>query len=246
VTGSPQPLDKLALPLANRVAGLPDAQEIGGNVPPLSEGVIEAAFDAMKRGETHYTDRPGILPLRQAAADRIKKQSSVEISPKDITITCDATEARFIAIKILAERDSVVFVPGDWTPVMGAVVLADSTIVAEVSVPDAVSVAYVTPDDDETILRDVLPTLPKAWIVWDVSSAKNQTSFHPAQIVPASRVVTIDGLASELPGWRIGWMAGSEVAERLRSLKQNMTICATSVAQWAAVELLNEMHKESR
>jgi aspartate/methionine/tyrosine aminotransferase len=52
-------------------------------------------------------------------------------------------------------------------------------------------------------------------------------------------VVVIGGLDDVLPGWRVGWLAGSEVAEKLRSLKQSMTICTTSVSQWAAVALMN-------
>ena len=48
----------------------------------------------------------------------------------------------------------------------------------------------------------------------------------------------VGGLDEQMPGWRVGWMAGSQAVEKLRSFKQSMTICATSVSQWAAVEMM--------
>ena len=72
-----------------------------------------------------------------------------------------------------------------------------------------------------------------------MSLATARPDFHPAQNEKlAARVVTIDSLSHRMAGWRVGWMAGSEAALRLRARKQAITICTTSVSQWAGLELL--------
>ena len=43
-------------------------------------------------------------------------------------------------------------------------------------------------------------------------------------------MVTINSLSDRLAGWRLGWMAGSEAALRLRAGKQAITICTTAVS----------------
>jgi len=75
------------------------------------------------------------------------------------------------------------------------------------------------------------------WSVYDLSVAATAATFHPAQNEKlASRVVTINSLSADLAGWRLGWMAGSAAALRLRAGKQAITICTTAVSQWAGLE----------
>jgi aspartate/methionine/tyrosine aminotransferase len=75
-----------------------------------------------------------------------------------------------------------------------------------------------------------------------VSGGAGDSGFHPAQNADlAARVVTIGSLSAYIPGWRMGWMAGSEMAGKLRAYKQSMTICSTSVSQWAALGLVETL-----
>jgi aspartate/methionine/tyrosine aminotransferase len=76
------------------------------------------------------------------------------------------------------------------------------------------------------------------WIIWDTSGSGG-TGFHPAQNPKlAGRVVTIGSFSDRMPGWRVGWMAGSDQAKQLRAYKQSLTICSTSISQWAALGLV--------
>jgi len=230
----------LSRPLAKRVVGLPEPA-VRQTAPDIPDNVIGAAVDALKRGETHYTDRPGILPLRTLASDRLRERCGVEVKPKDITITCGTTEARFVALKVLAKPGSQIVCPGDPSRIVGIAPLIGATLVESDDDPAAVSVLYLTPDDDpQTVDRLLAQVIARGWwMIWDMSYAGRESHFHPGQqpeLLP--RVTTIDGLAAEMPGWRVGWIAGSEMAERLRSFKQSMTICSTSVSQWAAVEMM--------
>jgi DNA-binding transcriptional MocR family regulator len=105
--------------------------------------------------------------------------------------------------------------------------------------PVSISLAYLTPTDAqpqvETLLRQAITH--DWWVLWDISQTE-ETTFHPA-LNPAitPRVATVGSFSAWMPGWRVGWMAGSEKVEKLRAYKQSMTICSTSVAQWAALGL---------
>jgi hypothetical protein len=231
----------LSRPLARRVAAIPAPAETPITAPVIPERVIQAAVDALVRGETHYTDRPGILPLRSLVSERLKADYGVEISPKDITITCGATEARFVALKVLAKPGTRIVCPGSQDRISGAAHLIEAEIVPRVGAPRAVSVLYLTPDDDQHIVDELLGRVMAHgwWVIWDMEAPGHRAVFHPGQhpeLLP--RITTIDGLAEQMPGWRVGWLAGSEMAERLRAFKQSMTICTTSVSQWAAVEMM--------
>ena len=235
MTGGPQTLSR---PLAARVADLPDPPE----PPPgrdLPEAVIEAAVAALDAGKTHYTDRPGILPLRAMVVEQLKASFGLELSPDEVTITCGATEARFVAIKKLVPPGARMVCPGDAAPIAGAAQLAGATIVSHVDSPEGVSAVYLTPADP---LAAVEPLLALAgargwWVIWDTSGGAGG-AFHPARLGDlAPQVVTLGSFSDRLPGWRMGWMAGSRMSGPLRAYKQSMTICSTSISQWAALGL---------
>jgi aspartate/methionine/tyrosine aminotransferase len=231
------PPQTLARPLAARVSDLPEPIHHTDN-PTLPEAVIARAVQAMHDGHTHYTDRPGILPLRTLAVDTLGKQYGIEMSPDEVTITCGATEARFVALKQLAKKGTTVLCAGDGEAIKSAGELLGVDIVGArhvLPLPENVSVLYITPNDDRSLLEAAAQN--GWWIIYDVSEGIIG-DFHPAQNPAlAPKTVTIGSLSRELPGWRVGWMAGSEMANKLRAFKQSMTICTTSVSQWAALGL---------
>lgn len=72
--------------------------------------VRQAAKDALDAGETHYTVRPGIDPLRRAVAEKLARENDIAVHPKrEVLITCGEQEALFVALHVLIERgDEVV------------------------------------------------------------------------------------------------------------------------------------------
>jgi aspartate aminotransferase len=230
----------LTHPLAARVAGLPDLVENTHN-PPIAEGVIEAAIQALKDGKTHYTDRPGILGLRKRVTEYLQRHFNVTLKPDEVTITCGATEARFVVIKRLVKSDGVIVCAGDNSSIQGAAQLVGAGI-TRVSSTENIRLLYATPNDDVAVLKPLLEAAAsyKWWVVWDVSH-KTANNFHPAQDTAlASKVISIGSFSDSMPGWRVGWMAGSEMADKLRAYKQSMTICSTSISQWAGMGLTEE------
>ncbi|MBK9121734.1 MAG: hypothetical protein IPM16_01245 [Chloroflexi bacterium] len=228
------PVQTLARPLAARVANLPapDDTVVRADVP---ERVAKAAVQAMADGHTHYTDRPGILPLREYAVRFLKERFEVEYGAGDVTITCGATEARFVALKLLVKPGTTIICPDGLPEVHAAGVLLGALVVSgEAGVSGDAVVVLSAASDLSTIARLTQVADSNGWwVVFDTSGA---ASMHPAQREAlAPRVVSIGSLSSALPGWRVGWMAGSSMAGKLRAYKQSMTICTTSVSQWAAL-----------
>jgi len=69
--------------------------------------IIAAVAAALDRGETHYTDRPGIAPLRHALADRLAAESGIAYDPhSEILISSGGQEGLFVAVQMLVR-------PGD-------------------------------------------------------------------------------------------------------------------------------------
>ena len=231
----------LSRSLAKRVAGLDALALRPTDEPDVPANVVEAAVDALARGETHYTDRPGIPEFRQWVADHLGQRFGLNLDPKEVTITCGSTEARFVTMTLLAEAGSAVLCLGDAARIRGALHILGAHVVDTPEDNDQISVLYLTPDDDhETVARLLKEAESRDWwIVYDLSFATASSSFHPAQNEKlANRVVTVNSLSQDLAGWRLGWMAGSEAALRLRAGKQAITICTTAVSQWAGLEFV--------
>lgn len=227
--------ETLTRPLAARIVALPPTTEMPDHASDVSEGVINAAKDALDRGETHYTDRAGVMALRTLVSERIAAQTGVKIEPKAITITCGLIEARAVAIRVLAKPGSAIVCPQMLPDVIGIAALIGSPVVAKAEEAQDASLAYLTPADSADEITTIMQT--SAYVIWDLSVPG--TARHPAtEASLARRVTTIDGLDRDLPSWRVGWVGGSELSERLRGFKQSLTICTTSVSQWAAVEWL--------
>lgn len=228
---------QLSRPLAQRVAALPAPSEHEG-AGTVSAAVAAAAAEALDKGKTHYTDRLGILPLREQAVAGIGRQSGVEIGADEVTITCGATEARFVALKQLVSPGSPVLCVGDGAAIAGAAALIGAVITHDPAA-DGIALVYLTPNDAPDAVRAALDAVrgrESVWIVWDMAAGSGgQHPAHDPALAP--RTITIGSASDHLPGWRVGWLAGSKAANKLRAYKQSMTICTSSISQWAALGL---------
>jgi aminotransferase len=95
-SGAPLPP---ALPLIDLGPGELDA--------PAAPHIIAAVAAALDRGETHYTARPGIRPLREALAATLADESTVHYDPEtEILVSSGGQEGLFVAVQMLVH-------PGD-------------------------------------------------------------------------------------------------------------------------------------
>lgn len=241
------------------MAGIPLAQraqralELGDEeptqpAPPPPPSVRDAALAALARGETHYTDRPGILPLRERVATWLANDQGVPSDPGSVVITCGASEARFVAVQELLEPGETLLCHGDADRVAGAVVVRGCELLESATLPDGADLGGVRclyldaelydPASDAHLLD--LARDRGWWLLVDLPTGA--TGDHPiADTDLLARTVTIGdiGLDAGMAGWRIGYLsAPTDTANGLRSFKQALTICTTNLSQWGALALL--------
>ena len=227
--------ETLARPLAARVAGLPDADTLTAITTAFTdESVLDAAEAALTAGKTHYTDRPGILPLREQISAYLA-QLGRDLVPSAITITCGVTEARFVAFKQWL-GDGKALYSSDPALVAGVLHLLGANA-ADTPADAAVIYARSAAELSEWVCE--LPLDSPAWLVWELASdIMTNESRTVIELIKSRNLLPHLLVIGELPGlagWRVGWMAGSSAAEKLRALKQSISICTPSISQWAAL-----------
>lgn len=221
---------QLTRPLAQRVDELPPAVfTTAFGVAP--ESVLERAEAALDAGKTHYTDRPGILPLRQNVS-AVLTASGFTIAPDAITITCGLIESRYVALNQLVSSGAGVITSGELEEAVAGVC-------ALLGLKHIVSRSPFTELADAGIIltrgtAELASALALGGSPWIVHEWQPDDQISPMQADAAARVIVI-GEFQQMPGWRVGWMAGSKAAGKLRAYKQSMTICTPSISQWAAL-----------
>ena len=79
------------------------------------KNITDATYDAMKRGETHYSAGTGIPELRQAIADKLMSENNIPTSANNVMVTPGAKLAIFEAMMTLIEDgDEVLLFDPAW------------------------------------------------------------------------------------------------------------------------------------
>ncbi len=93
----------------NKAAGMQDVISFTVGEPDFRTAphIVEAAVDALRRGEHHYTPNAGILPLRQAIADSVRASHGLDYDPEaQVIVTAGGMEALMLTMMTLLD-------PGD-------------------------------------------------------------------------------------------------------------------------------------
>lgn len=231
----------LAVPLADRAEQLAARgyDELSGSDGPVPGAAVQATLDALARGETHYTDRPGILPLREAVTKRLRERFGLDIDPEANTvITCGATEARFVAVQELLGPGDGLYAGAYPERLEGPLTIRGAELTEQLK---TAKVLYLSSSLPEAKQRELLGRLnDEALIVFELDD--EASTFHPAQLEPfTDRTVTIGdlGVPDGLLSWRVGFLAAPPAsAAGLRDFKQALTICTTNLSQWAALGVM--------
>jgi aspartate/methionine/tyrosine aminotransferase len=243
-------LSGLVVPIAERVHALaalaPEARDpvTRGAAVAVPEAVREAAREALTRGETHYTDRPGILPLRQNVAAALTKMFGIAVDAKNgVVVTCGGTEARFVAVQQLLAPGGTLVALSHPERVAAACLIRGVTLAGP---NDAVSgdavVVYLAGDTPHAV-ADAYLARAKAH-GWAIVFEADAGGRHPATLGYGDQTITIGsiGLAHGMGSWRLGYLAAPAAkAGPLRDFKQALTICSTNVSQWGALALESDL-----
>jgi len=90
--------------------------------------IIEAAYQAMKDGKTRYTDVAGVVELREAICDKLKRENGLDYKPGQVTVGCGGKQVIFNAMMATIEPGDEVIVPAPyWVSYTDIVLLCDGT-----------------------------------------------------------------------------------------------------------------------
>lgn len=121
-------------------ATMPDIISLGVGEPDFvtPEHIRQAGIAAIQHGETHYTSNYGILALRQAIADMLKRRYGVEYDPRtEILVTVGVSEGVDIAMRaVLDDGDEVVIPDPGYVAYEADVVFAGGTVAPATTKPE--------------------------------------------------------------------------------------------------------------
>ena len=79
------------------------------------EHIKQACINAIKRGDTHYTQSNGIPELLSAVAEKITKENQFPCKPAEVMITCGAKDAIFDAMAaVINPGDEIIIFDPAW------------------------------------------------------------------------------------------------------------------------------------
>jgi aspartate aminotransferase len=235
-------------------------------VSQLPEHVRAAAKDALDRGETHYTSRPGVPELRNAIARQLN-DDGIPATGDSVIITNGGAEGVYVALQsIVAAGDRVLvvepvarnvvemirFIGGEIAraapsredgliPSVDAIASADASVLLIAS-PSSISGVAMSTEHLERLLRVAVDR----GMVPIVDRSASTCYYEPVREAfddetVTSNMLTVGSFSTGhgLLGWRVGYLAApDERMGKLRNLKQAMSICTTAVSQFAALAAL--------
>ena len=92
--------------LVNFTAGEPDFD--------TPERIKDAAIQALKRGMTKYTDVRGIEPLRQAIAEKYKREYGLDYQKDQVLVSCGGKHALYNLLQALLNPGDEVVIPSPY------------------------------------------------------------------------------------------------------------------------------------
>lgn len=76
--------------------------------------IKEAAIDAIEKGFTKYTASSGIPELRQAIADKFKRDNGLDYKPSQILVSVGAKHSIYNAVMVLCDEGDEVLIPAPY------------------------------------------------------------------------------------------------------------------------------------
>ena len=85
--------------------------EIGRPDFDTPEYIKRAAEQALAEGKVHYTSNFGLMELRQAIADKLKRENNVDYKASEVLVTVGLSEAVFAVLAAILEEGDEILVP---------------------------------------------------------------------------------------------------------------------------------------
>ncbi len=202
------------------------------------EHVKEAARRALAQGKTKYAPPAGIPELREALAEKFRRENGLSVTPEETIVTVGGKQALFNLFQaILDPGDEVIVLRPYWVsyPEMvrfaRGVVVEVETLPEEGFVPDPERVRRaITPRTKALVVnspnnptgavypQEVLEALARLAVEHDFYLVSDEiyehllyegVHFSPGRVAP-DHTITVNGAAKAfaMTGWRIGYACG--------------------------------------
>ena len=232
---------------------------------PTAQPVLDAAAVALAQGKTRYTPATGLPELLQAISQHYRDHFAVDVAPERIIITAGASAALLLACAALVEPGSEILMPDPCYPcnrhfvaafegvakllasgpaesfqLSAAMVNAHwgpntrGVLLASPSNPTGTS---IDPAELAAILAHVRAHQGFA-VVDEIYQGLTYDAPPFTALTMGEDVIAINSFSKyfNMTGWRLGWLVvPPAMVAAVEKLAQNMFICASSIAQHAAL-----------
>ncbi|AIY90491.1 pyridoxal phosphate-dependent aminotransferase [Geoglobus acetivorans] len=229
--------------------------------------IIEAACRALKEGKTKYAPVQGIPELREAIAEKMRKENGIDVRENSVIVTAGAKYAIYLAMQALVEQgDEVILLEPAWVSYEASVLLAGGKPVfikhdhdfRDASIEDRITektkmIVVNSPNNPTGVVysKEFLKKIADLANDHDLFVISDEVYekiiFEGRHYSIASfdgmhdRTVTINALSKtySMTGWRIGYAVASEdIIAKMRKIQSHSTSSPTTFAQYAAVAAL--------
>lgn len=242
------------IPVADRAWVATEGPEAALPGRGLAPELVERLRRALLGGETHYTARPGLPELRAAVGERLRAAGLS--GPGEVVVTAGRREALFVALagaREMARERADGSEPPSWQAALSAAAGGDPAVVGACAALDLVPAAGGADPEAVAVVRRHDETeaaaegggegnggTADALRVVDLGDSPASLPAGALRRVPSEAVLvgSLDGWP-ELAGFRVGFFfAPPAVFDRLRGLKQAVSICTAAPSQRAAALVL--------
>ncbi|MCX7770856.1 MAG: aminotransferase class I/II-fold pyridoxal phosphate-dependent enzyme [Proteobacteria bacterium] len=227
---------------------------------PVHPKIEEACIKAIKEGKTRYTHSLGILELREAISNYYKKKYSIDVSPERIVVSSGTSPLMLLIFSILNRRVNkivltnpcyacyptyVSFTCGDieyfplspkGTDYSKLCEIKSKNYAVVINSPSNPTGEMINTKDLEFIGKLGVPVVSD-----EIYHGLCYERDEDTMLKFGEEVFVINGFskAFSMTGWRLGYcIVPEKYIRELRSLHQNIIICAPSFVQWAGVSAL--------
>jgi len=227
--------------------------------------VVAAATEAMSAGKMQYTSATGLPELREAISAHYQRVYGLNISPSRIVVTAGASAALLLACAALVEPGSEILMPDpsypcnrhfvaafegrarliesgpedrfQLSPEMVEQYWSEATRGVLLASPSNPTGTSILPAQLQKIV-ELVRSKQGFTIVDEIYQGLSYEGAPFSALSLGEDLIVINSFSKyfNMTGWRLGWLVLPEVlVPQVEKLAQNLLICASSIAQHAAL-----------
>ncbi len=232
--------------------------------------IKKAAIQAIKSGDTHYTNSMGKLEFREEIAHYYQRKYQVKISPEQIIVTSGTSPALYLIFAATLEHGDEVILSDPYYACYPKIIkfLGGNPIFVPVYEEDGFKYnldlikKYITPKTKLIMVNSPANPTGMVYSKEDLEAIANLDYYilsdeiyhglvyqgkEHSMLEFSKRTFVLDGFSKRyaMTGWRLGYLiAPLEYIRPLQKIQQNFFICANAFIQTAGRVALRECDKD--